>query len=247
MERFANFAQMLFMKLLRFSLIFALLWITFSCQNDRGSQTTEEPRNQIQPVDTTTPTNGRRKPGITEDYENTDRVIWQKPDLVIDLLGDLSGKTVADIGAGTGFFALRLVPQAKKVIAIDIDQRFVNYLDSVKILELPEHLQSRLEARLATPADPGLKPNEADIVLIVNTFMYIGNRIEYLRILRKGMAKGGKLIIVDFKKKRTPIGPPSEMRLPIHVVEEALYTAGYQNITTNDTALDYQYFVVAEK
>lgn len=235
------------MKLLRSPFLFSLLLITlFSCQNDRGNQNTEEPNDQTQTMDTAT-ANGRRNHGITEDYENTDRVIWQKPDLIIDLLGDLSNKTVADIGAGTGFFALRLAPQAKKVIAIDIDRRFVNYLDSIKVLELPENLQSHLEARLASPTDPSLKPNEADIVLIVNTFMYIGNRIEYLRTLQKGMSNGGKLIIVDFKKKRTPIGPPSEMRLPIHEVEEALYTAGYKNVETNDTALDYQYFVMAEK
>lgn len=236
------------MKQLRSPFLICFLLLTlFSCQNDRSNQTTEQPNAQPQAGDTIAPNNGRRKPGITEDYENTDRVIWQKPDLIIDWLGDLSGKTIADIGAGTGFFALRLVPQAKKVIAIDIDQRFVDYLDSIKVLELPENLQSRLEARLASPANPNLKPNEADIVLIVNTFMYIGNRIEYLRTLQKGMTKGGRLIIVDFKKKRTPIGPPSEMRLPIHEVEEALYTAGFQNISTNDTALDYQYFVMAEK
>lgn len=115
------------------------------------------------------------------------------------------------------------------------------------MLELPENIQSKLEARLASANDPRLKPGEADVVLIVNTFMYMKNRVEYLRTLKKGMSVGGKLIIIDFKKKRTPIGPPSEMRLPIHEVEEALYDAGFNNITTNDTALDYQYFVMAEK
>ncbi len=236
------------MKQLRTALILPLLlFIALSCQNDRNSNQADEINGQTPTTDTTVPTNGRRNPGITEDYENTDRVIWQKPDLIINLLGDLSGKTVADIGAGTGFFALRMAPLAKKVIAIDIDPRFVEYLDSVKVLELPENLQSQLETRLATPEDPNLKPGEADIVLIVNTFMYIKNRSAYLEILQKGMSKGGKLIIVDFKKKRTPIGPPSEIRLPIHEVEEALYTAGYINVSTNDTALDYQYFVMAEK
>ncbi|MFN7118507.1 MAG: class I SAM-dependent methyltransferase [Saprospiraceae bacterium] len=236
------------MKILRTALILSsLCWMALSCQNDRNHNDVEEQGTQLPVTDTATPTNGKRNPGITEDYENTDRVIWQKPDLVIDLLGDLTGKTVADIGAGTGFFALRLAPQAKKVIAIDIDQRFVNYLDSVKVLELPENLQSHLESRLARPDDPNLKAGEADVVLIVNTFMYIRNRVEYLAILKKGMSNGGKLIIVDFKKKRTPIGPPSDIRLPIHEVEEALYTAGFKNIETNDTALDYQYFVMAEK
>jgi 2-polyprenyl-3-methyl-5-hydroxy-6-metoxy-1,4-benzoquinol methylase len=236
------------MKLLRTALVlFVFSWMAWSCQNDRTSQFADEPTNQPQLADTAIPvSNGKRNPGITETYENTNRVIWQKPDLVIDLIGDLEGKTVADIGAGTGFFALRLVRQAKKVIAIDIDRRFVQYLDSIRVLELPENLQNRLEPRLATPTNPNLRSGEADVVVIVNTFMYIKNQVDYLKNLQKGMSPGGKLIIVDFKKKRTPIGPPGEIRLPIHEVEEALYEAGFNNITTNDTALDYQYFVMAE-
>ncbi len=191
--------------------------------------------------------NNSNKPGIEEDYTNTDRVIWQKPDVIMTLLGDMTDKTVADIGAGTGFFAMRMASRAKKVIAIDIDQQFIRYLDSVKMLEIPEQFQSRLETRLASPNAPNLRPGEVDMVIIVNTFMYIKNRAEYLRLLRTGMTEGGKLLIVDFKRKRTPIGPPSEIRLPIHIVEEALYEAGYKNITTNDTVLDYQYIVMAEK
>lgn len=238
------------MKLLRTSLICSFFLLTiWNCQNDRSNNASDT-KNDSEPLaDTAAPVsgNGRRNPDIAEDYINTNRVIWQKPALIINLLGDLQNKTVADIGAGTGFFAFRLVSKAKKVIAIDIDKRFVDYMDSLKVLELPENLQAKLEPRLAEPNDPHLKPGEADVILIVNTFMYIRNRAEYLKTLQKGMATDGKLIIIDFKKKRTPIGPPSEMRLPIHEVEEALYSAGFRNIETNDTALDYQYFVIAQK
>lgn len=188
-----------------------------------------------------------RKPGFTEDYINTDRGIWQKPELVINLLGTLDNKVIADIGAGTGFFTFRLVPKARKVIAIDVDPRFIEYLDSAKVRELPEELQRRIETRLAEPSDPHLAPGEADIALIVNTYMYIKNRVDYLRNLKRGLSEGGTLLIIDFKKKRMPIGPPSDLRLPIHVVEDELYEAGYENIQTNDTALDYQYIILAQK
>ncbi|MCB0569025.1 MAG: class I SAM-dependent methyltransferase [Phaeodactylibacter sp.] len=186
-----------------------------------------------------------QSPGIDSDYVNTNRVIWQKPEVVINLLGNLQNKTVADIGAGTGFFAFRLAQKAKKVIAIDIDPRFINYLDSVRVLELPEQYQKHLETRLARADDPQLQPNEADVVIIVNTFMYIKNQIQYLENLKKGITPGGLLLIIDFKKKRTPLGPPSEIRVPLFQVEDQLYQAGYTNIQTNDTALDYQYIVTA--
>ncbi|HRD81691.1 MAG TPA: methyltransferase [Saprospiraceae bacterium] len=188
-----------------------------------------------------------RKPGIAEDYLNTNRVIWQKPDLVLQQLGDLKDKTVADIGAGTGFFSLRMATVAQKVVAIDIDPRFVSHLDSLKKLELPADIQSRLETRLAKPNDPNLRPGEADVIVIVNTYMYIKDRVGYLRNLKNGLSDGGRLLIVDFKKKRMPLGPPQDIRVPLFQAEDELYEAGYRDIATNDTSLDYQYIITARK
>lgn len=221
-----------------------------ACQADQPDQQPPSDRDSIaneKGPDTAGAVSETRKPGFTEDYLNTNRGIWQKPEMVINLLGSLENKTVADIGAGKGFFALRMAPKAKKVIAIDIDPRFVTLLDSLKQQELPPDIQPRLETRLGTPDDPRLQPGEADIVLIVNTYMYIKNRVAYLETLKEGISNGGTLLIIDFKKKRTPLGPPSQFRIPLYQVEEELYEAGYSNIQTNDTALDYQYIIVAEK
>lgn len=182
-----------------------------------------------------------------EMYENTNRMVWQKPEMIIEMMGDLEGKVIADIGAGTGFFAKRLAQRAGKVIAIDIDQRFLNYIDSLKVLEISPEAASRLETRLAVPNHPNLKPGEADIILIVNTFMYIPNKKAYLKILHECLADEGRLFIIDFKKKRTEIGPPSEVRLPLHEIEELLYETGYEEIKANDTALDYQYIISGQK
>ena len=227
---------------------FSLLFV--ACQGEQ----TDQPPAKEESTPTHQTSNGHNDksstpsyPGFTEDYINTDRVIWQKPNMIIEQLGDLTNKTVADIGAGTGFFALRLAPLSKKVIAIDVERRFIDYLDSIKVYELPENAQSRLETRLVTPADPKLKKGEVDAVLIVNTFMYIKDRVRYLENLRESIVEGGKLLIVDFKKKRSPIGPPANIRVPAFQVEEDLYKAGYTNIFVNDTSLDYQYIVIAYK
>ena len=53
-------------------------------------------------------------------FEDPTRAQWQKPDEVIASLGPLDGKTVADIGAGTGYFAFPIAKKAAKVMAIDI-------------------------------------------------------------------------------------------------------------------------------
>jgi SAM-dependent methyltransferase len=192
--------------------------------------------------------NGKTSAGIREDYVNTNRVIWQKPEFILERLGDVSKQVVADIGAGRGFFALRIAPKAKKVIAIDIDPNITNYLDSIRNIELSADDKNRLEARLAQPDDPNLKTEEADKVLIVNTYMYILNRVEYLSTLKKGMSSGASIIIVDFKKKRTNnIGPPVAIRVPQYTVEDELEKAGFELVDSDDLSLDYQYIIVARK
>jgi SAM-dependent methyltransferase len=178
------------------------------------------------------------------DYENKDRGIWQKPNMVISLLGDLENKTVADIGAGTGYFTFRIVPKAKKVIGIDIDPRFISFLDSMKV-RLPEIYKSRFEPRLAKANDPLLKPGEADAVVIVNTYGYIQNRVQYLRTLVKGISPGGRVLIIDFKKNNLPVGPADEFKVALSQVEKELLSAGFKIEKIDKDALDYQYIVIA--
>ncbi|MCB0519865.1 MAG: class I SAM-dependent methyltransferase [Lewinellaceae bacterium] len=226
-----------------------LLFITllFACADDSHPE-----GNSSTPSDTATqaPANGdtANLQNLVKQYESPQRVVWQKPELVIDKMGNLSNKVVADIGAGSGFFSRRLAQQAKKVIAIDIDDRFVHFMDSIKRVELKPEYQSRFETRLATPDDSRLKPGEADIVLIVNTYIYIHDRIGYLRKLLAVLPEGGEILIVDFKKKRIPINnPPPRIRLELFEVENELEEAGFTNIVSDDCALDYQYIVMAEK
>jgi SAM-dependent methyltransferase len=183
---------------------------------------------------------------LVADYESKDRGIWQKPDMVISLLGSLEGKTVADIGAGTGYFTFRMVPKAKKVIGIDIDKRFIQFMDSVKV-RFPEAYRGRFESRLAKVDDPLLKPGEADAVIIVNTYGYIENRIQYLKTLWKGMSPGGRLLIIDFKKNNLPIGPPDEFKVSLNQAEQELITSGFTIEKVDKEALDYQYIIIAIK
>lgn len=87
---------------------------------------------------------------------------------------------------------------------------------------------------------PKLRPNEADIVLVVNTYIYIQNRVAYLKNLLNMLPKGGQIIVVDFKKKRMPIKYPTpSVRLELYEVENELEAAGLTNIQSDDCALDY--------
>jgi SAM-dependent methyltransferase len=235
--------------------LFALLCVgsLFSC-GEKQQTTSEQPsmirtqtgNNKVFEPDLSNIPNEGNFTGMVADYESKDRVIWQKPELVISILGDLEGKTVADIGAGTGFFTFRLVPKAKKVIGIDIDQRFITFLDSIKV-RLPIEYRSRFESRLAKPENPMLKNEEVNVVVVVNTYGYIENRVAYLKLLKQGMTKGGRLLIIDFKKNNVPVGPSDEFKVSLQQVEKELLSAGFVIGKIDKESLDYQYIMLATK
>lgn len=177
--------------------------------------------------------------------ETNDRDNWQAPDRVIDQLGTLTNKTVADIGAGTGYFTFRLLQKAEKVIAVEIDERFINYLDN-RVSKWPDSLAQRLETRLADPQNPHLQAAEVDVVLVVNTYIYMSDRISYFQNLKQSIRPGGHIVVVDFKKKPMKVGPPQELRMAPHQIEAELLSAGYTNIRVDNTTLDYQYMIRAE-
>jgi len=184
-------------------------------------------------------------------YGGADRRLWQRPDFIVRRLGDLDGKVVADIGAGPyGYFTFRIVSKiekVKKVIATDIDPKAVNYIDSIKTIMLPMDLQKKVEARLVETNDSKLGIGEADVILMVNTYAYIENRIDYLEDLKDNLSGGGKVYVIDFKKRSLPIGPTTEEKVALFQVELDLAKAGFEFIQSDDKSLDYQYIVVATK
>ena len=228
--------------------------VFFSCKNEARPSGDDPSLFREKPTSATTVSEPLLLPktgagnfeSLVADFEDKDRGIWQKPELVISFLGDIKDRTVADIGAGTGYFTFRLVPKAKKVIGIDIDPRFINFLDSVKV-RLPAVYRDRFESRLAEHDDPLLQPEEADDVVIVNTYGYIENRVEYLKILHKGIAPGGQLLIIDFKKNNLPVGPPDEFKVSLTQVEHELSAAGFKVKKVDKDMLDYQYIILATK
>jgi len=181
-----------------------------------------------------------------ENNQNPDRNNWQKPRRVIERLGNLTDKVVADIGAGSGYFSFQLLPNAGKVIAIDIDENALAQIDT--LAKSRPDFQAKLETRLVGFNDPKLKNEEVDIVFLSNTYSYIENKVDYLKTVYKGVKPKGRIYIVDFKMKILPqIFPKAEERVPLFEVERHLQEAGFKHIFSDDKTLDYQYIVIAEK
>lgn len=181
-----------------------------------------------------------------EDLDRGDRENWQKPQMVISRLGDLSDKVVADIGAGTGYFSIPLARKAQKVIAIDIEQQFLDYIHR-RLKNSSDRKSLNIETRLTTPDNPNLGPTEVDLVLIVNTYAYIDGRVDYFKKVHAGLKPAGRLVVIDFKKEPLPVGPAPEFKLDAQQVSAELDSAGFRTLSVDYTSLDYQYTITAER
>ena len=180
-----------------------------------------------------------------DDNENLDRATWQKPAFIVGKLGEISGKTIADIGSGTGYFTFHLAHLNAKVLAIDIDPDMLKFIDDYKE-KLPAEFIPNIETRLAKPNNPMLQPSEIDHALIINTIGYIDNLSDYLGTLRTGIAKGGKIVIVDYKSGSADVPAPTDGKIvDLLTLEKDLEMAGYSDIIIDDTSLKYQYVVTA--
>lgn len=171
-------------------------------------------------------------------FEDPARDLWQKPDEVIAALALQPNDRVADIGAATGYFPVRLARAlpSGKVWGVDIEPEMTRYLADRATREgLPN-----LTAILGTPEDPHL-PEKAELVLVVDTFHHIGDRATYFENLKRHVAADGRLAIIDFKAD-SPIGPPKEHRISPEEIEATLKKAGWEKTGQHDF-LPYQHFV----
>ena len=172
-------------------------------------------------------------------FDDPARDEWQKPHEVIQALALAPDAVVADIGSGTGYFAVRLahfVPQGR-VYGVDIEADMVKYLAERAKREGLDNLVS-IAGR---PDDPRL-PAKVDLALMVDVYHHIENRVAYLRKLRKSLKVDGRIAIIDFRQE-SPSGPPKSERVPPERVEAEMKQAGYLPASRYDF-LPEQYFLV---
>jgi SAM-dependent methyltransferase len=176
-------------------------------------------------------------------FDAPDRDTWQKPDDVIAALALEPTMIVADIGAGTGYFTVRLaraLPRGQ-VVATDIEPDMVRYLgERARREQLPN-----VRAQLAGPADPMLAPASVDRVLVVDVWHHVADRKRYAAGLARALRPGGLVAIVDFTAEATR-GPPREHRLAPESVIADLRDAGL-DASLSATALPEQYIVVGRR
>lgn len=178
---------------------------------------------------------------LVKRFESPERDAYQQPQKVLDFLGDINGKKIMDIGAGTGYFSVKLAQKGAMVIAADVNEEFQQYIKE----RISKEKLSNIELRKIPFDSPALGEKEVDIVFIVNTYHHIDKRSQYFAKVKKGIKEKGELIIIDFFKTDIPVGPPIAHKIAIDEVIAELKLAGFTNFIVEVNLLAYQFIIKA--
>ncbi|MEY3051052.1 MAG: methyltransferase type 11 [Bacteroidota bacterium] len=178
---------------------------------------------------------------LIQRFESPERDAYQQPDKVLAYLGDLKGKTVMDIGAGSGYFSVRLAAQGADVIAADVSDEFQAHLKK----RLEDNGIANVRLRKLPYDSPLLQEGEVDMVLVVNTYHHIEKRTEYFAQVRKGIRPTGELVVIDFFQSEVPVGPPTDHKVSIDEVVTELKAAGFGHFVVEVNLLPYQFVIRA--
>jgi ubiquinone/menaquinone biosynthesis C-methylase UbiE len=184
------------------------------------------------------------KPEDLSELEGPDRDEWQQPGKIMDALGIGDASVVADLGAGSGWFTIRLANRVGpngQVYAEDIQRPMIQAI-KVRVDRLG---LKNVATVLGIATDPRL-PAPVDAVLIVDAYHEMEQPVALLTNLAKSLNPMGRIGIVDFTKDGGGPGPSMEERVdPDAVIRDA--SAAGLVLRSRETFLKYQYMLVFEK
>jgi ubiquinone/menaquinone biosynthesis C-methylase UbiE len=168
----------------------------------------------------------------------------ERTDLLIEALPLAPDSTVADIGAGTGYFSFpmaRRVPQGR-VLAVDIQPEMLDIIERRKAAGEP----ANVETILGTPTDPRLPAGAVDLILLVDAYHEFSHPLEMGRAMARALRPGGRLVLIEYRGE-----DPSVPIKPLHKMTQAqarreMEALGLEWERTEDF-LPQQHFMVFRK
>jgi len=175
--------------------------------------------------------------------EDPKRDAYQKPHEVMEALGVKEGEVIADVGAGSGYFTVRLahhVGKTGRVYAVDVSPDMIRHLHArVRDMGLLN------VSPILAPADDPLLPQPVDRFMIVDVWHHVEDQAGYLAKIKERLEPGGQVIMIDFHKRDLPVGPPPAMKIAREDLIRQMETHGFR-LAREHTFLPYQYFLVFE-
>lgn len=146
--------------------------------------------------------------------DRTERESEERPSLAVQLLRIQPGQTVADIGAGSGYYTQLLskaVGPAGKVFATDIQPEMIRLLED----RIRRNRLSNVATVLCTQTDPRLPLESLDLALLVDVYHEFARPQQMLRAIRQALKPGGRLVLIEFRKEDPAVPIREEHKMSV--------------------------------
>jgi len=173
--------------------------------------------------------------------EGPDRDAWQEPERVMDALGITSGTTVADVGAGGGWFTIKLANRVGPkglVYAEDIQREMIESINR----RVNRTNLSNVKTIIGTSNNPQI-PTPVDAVLMVDVYGEVEDPVTLLRNVIGQLKKGGRIGIIEHRLNGGGPGPPLENRVTPETIIRAAEAVNLE-LVTHDDSFRYQYLLI---
>ncbi len=166
--------------------------------------------------------------------ERSNREQEEAPQAALDAIGVVKGMLIADVGAGTGYFSIRLaqrVGPAGSVYAEDIQPEMLTRLrEKARVEKI-----NNIETVLGTESDPRLPAGKLDIVLLVDVYHEFSQPQEMLRAIRASLKPDGRLITLEYRKEDPTIPIRPEHKMSIAEAKTEIEAEGFKLDKVLDT------------
>lgn len=181
----------------------------------------------------------------THKLEDPERLKWLPPDEILARIGLRRGMCVADIGAGTGYFAIpiaRAVGESGRVYAVDFQPEMLNFLREKRT---QPDAPGNIDPIVAEAAHTRLPDESCDLVFLANVWHELDDRQAALREFARILAPGGRLALIDWRHDASPPpGPLSEHRISMRTTVCTLEQDGWE-LHHYGAAGPYSYLLIA--
>ena len=176
--------------------------------------------------------------------ERRDRESEEQPSLVIENLDLAPDAVVADIGAGSGYFSFLLAPRVPegKVIALDVQQKMLDFVEGQKKLRRV----SNVETHLGTIEDTRLPEKTVDLAILVDAYHEFSHPYEMMSSIVRGLKPGGRVLLLEYRGEDplVPIKPLHKMT--VKQVKREMAAVGLEFVERKDI-LPIQHYLVFQR
>jgi len=196
------------------------------------------------------PVSGRRFANVmgwqgADWLERSEREVEEEPDKALDALGSLAGLTVADVGAGSGYFTVRLasrVGPGGRVFANDLQSEMLKMLTA----RLARERVTNVTLVQGTVDDPKLPSSSVDLAIMVDVYHEFSEPQKMLRGLRAALKPGGRLVLLEYRKEDPQVPIRFEHKMSVAEARLELEAEGFL-FSRLDDRLPRQHIMIFSK